>query len=731
MAETRVLVDLRGTQPSEPGLRGGIHRYVTELTAALAAMDDRLELHGLVRPDRVLPPIAPRLARDGRLHHLASLPELVASGPLVYHVASPFSLDLGLGELLPRSLRGTPLAVTLYDSIPLVAGLVVHDQLRHLWAARGRVVQDADLVLSISDFTAEDGIRRLGLAPEKLRTVGTGVPQNPPELPVPNLRGLEPPFVLYTGGTMDPRKNVDLLIGAFGLLPEHLRSTHQLVIASYVNADRRRQLESIAKLASVSDRVLLPGWVSDDDLHALMRHAEALIYPSKYEGFGLPIAEAMSHGTPVVASVTTSCGDLHGHPEASFDPEDGAGMSQALARVLDEPQLRERLRRWGYARVRAHRWDEVAARHAEAYDELFAGAESRGARRPGRTVVAAWGSVELGSCAHQALLAAKAVSTSVRVATSLPRLSGVEGLRTMPLGAVLREVPGSDSQVVCVPDGVASLPDVTATLRARPGVLVLWELDAILEDTDALAAAAVAAGRIVVRDIVDEWRLRAALGPAVAERLVVLKPPLGFLTPTDGALIPHLESVVYLAPGRDEVRRRRRIPVVLALRPARHGPWPDDELRGFGTLATVLASQGEAVEVRVLGLLDRDVAQTIAAKRPPRLHFGAAPSGPGLAAALTAADVVLAPGDDGGRAATEAVVDLAVAARRIVIAPGAGTDEGAGTVRLPPDAGVAGLATAVLEALERRTVELPAPPPSRSPRRVGRELLALLATDDD
>jgi glycosyltransferase involved in cell wall biosynthesis len=181
--------------------------------------------------------------------------------------------------------------------------------------------------------------------------------------------GLTRPYILFLGG-ITPLKNIGNLLRAFGrLVPSH---DLDLVLAGFKRWSFERELAPIAELG-LEDRVKYVGYVPDEDLAALYSAAECLALPSWYEGFGIPIVEAMSCGTPVV----TSSG-RHAAPEVAggaamlVDPADPASIATGLSQVLDDPELRAELIAKGLVRGPQFDWDVTGRRTAEVIEALVA-----------------------------------------------------------------------------------------------------------------------------------------------------------------------------------------------------------------------------------------------------------------------------------------------------------------------------------------------------------------------
>jgi alpha-1,3-rhamnosyl/mannosyltransferase len=156
-------------------------------------------------------------------------------------------------------------------------------------------------------------------------------------------------------GTLEPRKNLPRLIAAWTRLPEELRSAHALALVGPRGWDDEEVLAA-ARAAGVR----LLGRVGDAQLHALYANATAFAYPSLYEGFGLPVLEAMAAGAPVLTSLSSSLPEVAGDAALLVDPRDTAAIAAGLERLLRDAGLRERLRVAGRARAAAFSWERTA-----------------------------------------------------------------------------------------------------------------------------------------------------------------------------------------------------------------------------------------------------------------------------------------------------------------------------------------------------------------------------------
>ena len=149
---------------------------------------------------------------------------------------------------------------------------------------------------------------------------------------------IEPGFILYTGG-IEPRKNVDGLLEAFAALRTDLRALHQLVVVCRVLPAEREVLDRKLDELGISDRVVFTGFVSDENLASLYQATGLFVFPSLYEGFGLPVAEAIACGAPVAVSRIAALTELIDEPAAQFDPRDPRSIAEVITRCLSDVDL--------------------------------------------------------------------------------------------------------------------------------------------------------------------------------------------------------------------------------------------------------------------------------------------------------------------------------------------------------------------------------------------------------
>ena len=379
----RLVLDIQATQSAAHGDRG-IARYVREHARGLVARDRVASL--ALSPHLPFPRGldgdllgSPLLAWNtaGTMRAVARRTE----EPLAYHVMSPFELSAHAEGDVPPHLRRAdiPLVTTLYDLIPLLLAdrYLIEPSFAQRYRARTELLRTADLVLTISEQTRRDAIDHLGLDPGRVVNIGAGVSPFFHEgegaaLLTARLPAVTKPFVLTVSGG-DPRKNTERLLDAWSALPPSVRASHQLVVSCSVVESVRRAWTAYAGAVGLGEgELVVTGWVPDEVLRALYRQARLFVFPSLYEGFGLPAAEAIACGCPVVTSSTSSLPEVLDWAPSTFDPEDAGSIAAAIERGLADDDFRQELRRRGESRRPDISWELVADRTVDALDGLIA-----------------------------------------------------------------------------------------------------------------------------------------------------------------------------------------------------------------------------------------------------------------------------------------------------------------------------------------------------------------------
>ncbi len=263
--------------------------------------------------------------------------------------------------------------VTIHDlSAERLPGLGGRRFGQRLASARTRwTARRADRVIVHSESGAADVADCFGIAPERIVVVPLGVgpeffPEPPPLQDAVRARlapGREG-FILFCG-SLEPRKDVPTLLRAFAMVPGG-RDRYRLVLAGG-GGRASAEIATLISRLGLGDAVTLEGYLEVPQLRALYSAAALFVLPSLYEGFGLPVLEAMACGTPVIAANTSSLPEVVGDAGLLVPPGNPGALSEAMARVLQDPVLAADLRRRGFERAKRFTWEETAARTLAVY----------------------------------------------------------------------------------------------------------------------------------------------------------------------------------------------------------------------------------------------------------------------------------------------------------------------------------------------------------------------------
>lgn len=404
----KLLLDLQGMQ-TESRYRG-IGRQTKSLALALASRPRDHEIHillgqrlgdGLSEATALFEPLIGRerihtfgvpgavAERDSGNLWRTKAAELIREAaiadikPDMVHIASLFEgfvddavTSIGLFDA-PHAV-----AVTLHDLIPLAdpARYLAQESSRLHWLRRAQFLKRADLLLSVSSYTAKDAMERLHIGADRIAIMSAGVdrlfqPANLRETETAALRDrfrLESPFILYVGA-VDPRKNVELIFAAFEKLPANQRTGRLLAFAGRLFDDEIGQLKVAAARHNIaSSQLRFLQQVTDSDLISLYRLCDVFVFPSKYEGFGLPVLEAMACGAPTLAAAATSLIEVVGNEQYLFDPEDPASLAERLDWMFTDVMRRDEARAYGINRAQHFTWESAAERALDAMEATHA-----------------------------------------------------------------------------------------------------------------------------------------------------------------------------------------------------------------------------------------------------------------------------------------------------------------------------------------------------------------------
>ncbi|MCK6500593.1 MAG: glycosyltransferase family 4 protein, partial [Nitrospira sp.] len=226
-----------------------------------------------------------------------------------------------------------------------------------------------DHVLTISEHSRRDLLAHVPLRADQVTVTPLGLDGN--RFRPAAQRAAGKPYVFCVAGS-DPTKNVGSLVEAYAKLPDFLRNRFDLLLAGDVC--RREDIRAAIERLGLGAQTRLVGVLSDEELVSTYQGATVFVFPSLYEGFGLPVLEAMGCGCPVICSNTSSLPDVAGDAALLVDPRNSGRLAVELTRVLESPSLQEELRGRGLMRAREFSWDRTAAETVAVYERVVAGA---------------------------------------------------------------------------------------------------------------------------------------------------------------------------------------------------------------------------------------------------------------------------------------------------------------------------------------------------------------------
>jgi glycosyltransferase involved in cell wall biosynthesis len=340
------------------GLPIGLGTYAVNLLQALDRQENEHEYFVYTPSWNEVPPLGqrfqirrsyvPRGSRAAQTLWDQTLPAVAAA-------REPVDLVHYLHPAAPPFSPGCPVIVNLLDAIRwVVPGYRL--PYTYDWLER-RAVRHADLILTLSESARTDIERVLGVPREKIRVTYLGAP--PLDLEQSSAeRSPKQPYFLFVGGT-EKRKNLATALEAFKSI-----EGYELRVVG------RHKASPVHDARSEQSGVRWLGYIDEQQLVELYRHAAALVFPSRYEGFGLPILEAMARRTPVIAADASSIPEVARGAAILVDPDDAEALRDAMRRVVSEPGLSAQMIERGVEVVESFSWDETARATVAAYEEL-------------------------------------------------------------------------------------------------------------------------------------------------------------------------------------------------------------------------------------------------------------------------------------------------------------------------------------------------------------------------
>jgi glycosyltransferase involved in cell wall biosynthesis len=362
---TRVAFDLRWVRGEKID---GIGRYSLSLAKALTK--ENLEMIYLYHKSKLQPLLKKELGVKAKLvwvpYDILSVKDLLGLPGFLkdlqidiffspHYATSPFhngyQVIVMVHDLIPflygKYLAGASLKLRLFYSTPIFARLVL---------------QQAAAVVANSQATKKDVIRKFGLKDNKVTVLYPGVEF------IKKVKLARPRHILYLG-RMEPYKNLENLLSAYKILPSSLRDKFPLVIAGGQKEPYYSRLTYLAEDLGIIRQVRFLGFVKEEDLPQLYSEAAVFVYPSLYEGFGLPVLEARAAGVPVVTSNVSSLPEAGGKGAVFVDPKSTREIAEAVKRVLTDRSLRRKLSSGNKSLAKEFSWQRSAQKFVEIVNE--------------------------------------------------------------------------------------------------------------------------------------------------------------------------------------------------------------------------------------------------------------------------------------------------------------------------------------------------------------------------
>ncbi len=283
-------------------------------------------------------------------------------------------------------VRTHPTVVTIHDVIPVVLPEYRRREMNRLYTSLVSFTSKrASAIIAVSECSRRDIVRTLGIPADKISVIGNAV--HPSYYPIRDSwllaavrerYNIAKKYILYFGG-FDLRKNVLRLIHAYAALPETFRNEYQLVIAGRLSPFLGEHSlypdpRPLVRELDIGDRIIFTGHIREQDKPPLFSGATVFVFPSLYEGFGMPVLEAMACGAPVITSRLSALPEVVGDAGVLIDPYSEAAIAEAIGTLLADPVRRSDLSEQARARSRDFSWRQVAEQTVQVYERVKAAA---------------------------------------------------------------------------------------------------------------------------------------------------------------------------------------------------------------------------------------------------------------------------------------------------------------------------------------------------------------------
>lgn len=402
----RIVIDLQGAQNNsrDRGIgryslsmakamvrNGGTHELIIALNGMFpetiepirAAFDELLPQKNIRIWHAVGPVDSMNSANDWR-RHAAELVRETFLASLKPDILVILSLFEGFHDNSVLSIGLTPAkfltAVTSHDLIPLIHSdtyLTPYPSFETRYKEKLSYLKKADLLLAVSESSRRELMDNIGALPCQIINTSEGADPLFARVVSPSAElsdilaryGIKRKFLMHSSA-FDERKNFEGLVEAFGALPKSVRKGYQLVLVCKIDDSGRKSLRNIASAVGLEhDELVLTGYVPDDDLVKLYSESYLFVFPSFYEGFGLPVLEAMSCGAAVIGSNTSSIPEVIGREDALFNPKSTASMAVVIERALTDSDFWQSLKEHAISQSKKFSWDNSAKIAIEAFEK--------------------------------------------------------------------------------------------------------------------------------------------------------------------------------------------------------------------------------------------------------------------------------------------------------------------------------------------------------------------------
>ncbi|MDP9211666.1 MAG: glycosyltransferase family 4 protein [bacterium] len=348
---------------------GGTAVYIRELVRAMLQLDRGNRYHLWGTPLTGVGMNAHNFPFTGKQRRAWQLIWKTAGWPTVDLPGPPCDLWHFTNYVAPPTRK--PFVVTVHDMAFVDHPAFVEPKnLRYLERFVPETLTRAAHIIAVSDATRNSLAEHFNVPLTKITVTHEAADERFSQPPEPERlsrilkkHGIDRDYIL-TVGTLEPRKNLKTLLLAFAALRKKVRE--QLVVVGG-HGWLFDETEELLRKLGLGDRVILTGYVPDEELPSLYAGAKAFVFPSHLEGFGIPLLEAMASGTPVLSSNTSSMPEVGGTAALYFDPDDEKGMRLAIERVLGDEKLQERLAEAGYEQAKQFSWERTAQKTLGVY----------------------------------------------------------------------------------------------------------------------------------------------------------------------------------------------------------------------------------------------------------------------------------------------------------------------------------------------------------------------------